>query len=200
MTVIKVNPESIHTYGKKAQKHFDDIRHHLQVMADEADRVPYAGNNAEKFKAETARLLSEYSKAMLKDLGTIADAIRVTTSNIAQSLGGQPITISVNGTPIVPQPVKKGDGTHLLDTERFLQLPGKLTANFDAIDNQLAIHLRSLTATVWEGKAKHDCVQLVGDFTNTAKKDTAEAKRSVIDYITKQTASAIEGDMLRGQA
>lgn len=194
---IKVNPESIRSYGAKAQRSFDQIRTDLQIMVNATDRVPYEGENAEKFKAECGRLVGDFSKAMLKDMQEISSAVRTTTSNIAQALGGEPVRINVSGTAITPQPVKKGDGTKSADTVALRALPKVLETRFESIETQLRNHLQALRGTVWEGQGKKDAVTLVTTYTSQATKQSDEAKRSIIDYINKQLQALEAADAVR---
>lgn len=194
---IKVNPDSIKGYGSKAQSHFNEIRANLQHMANEIDRVPYEGTNAEKFKGDVGLMMSEFSTAMLKDLGAIANAVKTTTSNIAQALGGQAVNISVDGRAIIPQPVKKGDGTQAADTVALGALPTTLKAKFESINTELNNHVKNLQATIWEGKGKKDCVELVSGYTKTATKDCDDAKASIIAFIKAQLVAVEAADVVR---
>ncbi|MCW5952229.1 MAG: hypothetical protein KIT69_08230 [Propionibacteriaceae bacterium] len=198
--VIKVNPESVKNYGTKAQKHFTAIRADLQAIVNATDRVAYEGDNAEKFKREAGELVRDYSKAILEALKTITDAVKTTTSNIAQSLGGQPVTIRFDGSPVVPQPVKKGDGTQSANTNQLRALSSQLTPKFASVEASLTKHLKDLQATVWEGTGKKSAVDIVTKTTTAAKKSSQDSKAAILDYIKAQLEAVESADSLRGGA
>ena len=100
MTIIRVNPESVVSYGRDAQERFDSIRNELKTLVSAVAEVRYFGPNAVSFKTNAAQLSADFANRFNRDLGGIANSIRTTTTNIAAALGGQPISISVNGTPI----------------------------------------------------------------------------------------------------
>lgn len=195
---IKVNPASITAYGTKAQRQFDSIRADLQSMVNATHNVPYEGDNAVHFKTECGRIVGEFSKAMLADMQEIANAVKTTTSNIAQSLGGHPVNISVNGHEITPQAVAKGDGTQSANTVALRALPGLLTTKYAAIEAALSAHLSALEGTQWEGTGKRSAVEVVSQRTSAARKDCEASKHSIIDYINKQLAAVESADALRG--
>lgn len=198
--VIKVNPDSVQAYGKKAQKHFADIRADLQAIVNATDRVAYEGDNAEKFKREAGEMVRDYSKAILDALNQITDAVKTTTSNIAQSLGGKAITISFNGNPVVPQPVKKGDGTQSANTNQLRELSSKLAPRFAAVEKSLGTHLKDLQGTVWEGTGKKSAVEIVSKVTTSAKKSSQDSRKAILDYIKAQLEAVESADALRGGA
>jgi hypothetical protein len=184
---IKVQPATIKAYGRKAQEHFDGIRNDLQIIVNAIDRAPYEGNNAAKFKNTCGDMAADFSAAFLKDMQTIANAVKATTTNIAQALGGQPISINVNGSKIVPQKVSAAaDGTQSVDTIALRSLPTILNTRFDSIKSALRTHLRDLKATGWEGQGKQTAVEKVSSFTTAATKNADDAKQSIIDYINAQ--------------
>ena len=192
---IKVEPESIKQYGKKAQQHFDKIRQDLQVMANTIENAPYQGDNAADFKNECAEMMAKFSKGFLEDLGAIAQSVRTTTTNIAQALGGQPIIIKVDGTPIKPQKRHSKDGkVQSVDTIALKSLPTILNTRFDSAKSELRNHLRALDATAWEGNGKKVAVDKVGEFTRKANSHADEAKKSIIDYVNKQLEAVFAAD------
>jgi hypothetical protein len=116
---IEIHPEKVRTYGTRAQAHFDKLRTDLQVIVNTIDRVEYEGTNASTFKNTCNDMVGDFSAAFLKDMQEIAELVKVTTSNIAQALGGSPIVIRVNGAKIVPQKVSaSSDGAQKVSTAR----------------------------------------------------------------------------------
>ena len=91
MTVVRVNPQSVHAYGADAQEKFTEIRTQLQTLVNEVTEVRYFGPNAVDFKTRAGQMAAEFANNLNKDLGAIAEAIRTSTSNIAASLGGAPL-------------------------------------------------------------------------------------------------------------
>lgn len=192
---IKVQPESIKAYGRKAQAHFNDVRKDLQIIVNTVERAPYEGTNAKMFKDTCMEMASEFSTTMLADMQTIADAVRITTTNIAQALGGQPITIKVDGTKITPQKVAKSkDGSESIDTIAMRSMPRIMETRFDNITSELRGHLRALEATVWEGQGKKTAVEQVGQFTKSVSKRVDDNKRAIVKYINDQLDAVIAAD------
>ena len=107
MSLKRVNPTDVQAYGTAAQGYFDSIFTSLTTLCDNVVSVHYFGTNAYQFKYDAGELAEAFARSMATDLGNLADGIRKTTSNIAGSLGGQAISISVSGKPInapAPQP------------------------------------------------------------------------------------------------
>ena len=100
MSLKRVNPTDVQAYGTAAQGYFDNIFTSLTTLCDNVVGVHYFGTNAYQFKYDAGELAEAFARGMATDLGNLADGIRKTTSNIAGSLGGQAISISVSGKPI----------------------------------------------------------------------------------------------------
>ena len=49
MTLIRVNPESVRTYGREAQQAFESMHQSLVALVDEVVAVRYFGPNAVSF-------------------------------------------------------------------------------------------------------------------------------------------------------
>ena len=127
MTLIKVDPVSVRKYGDDAQRIFTQIRARLQQLSDDVVSVNYEGVNAADFKKRTGQIAAEFSMNLVKDMGSMAEAVRVATTNIAGSLGGAPITIQVNGQAITPHDVTAAD-TSQVDTSALEALKGTISA------------------------------------------------------------------------
>ena len=64
MTLIRVNPESVRSYGAEAQNIFDTMHSSLLGLVNEVDAVRYFGPNAVAFKTESGRLAQASSTAL----------------------------------------------------------------------------------------------------------------------------------------
>jgi hypothetical protein len=191
MTVIRVNPDDVRAYGTAAQGQFDTARAELEALVRDAVGVRYQGPNAVQFKTECGRMAATSLSA---DLAGIADAIRTSTSNIAGSLGGAPVSISVNGAPIAPPDVPGGDGSVDVDTAGLEGLKPTVQGHIATVVAQLDAHMNRLQGTDWVGTAKETAVQTVSGFTNSAKTKAANAEQSVLAFIDNQINSVLAAD------
>lgn len=186
MSNVRVNPPSVRAYGVSAQETFGSIRTSLETLVSDCVSVDYYGPNAVDFKNKCGQLASELANALTQDVGKICDAVKTTTSNIAASLGGGPVDIQFNGSPINPPAVPQGDesvGANLPALEGM-----KATANthFTAISEQFTNNLTALKNTDWVGTAKENAVGQVTSFTTQAKAKIQETNTEMNTYIDKQ--------------
>jgi hypothetical protein len=123
----------------------------------------------------------------------MADAVRVSTSNIAASLGGQPISIQIADQPVtapLPTAVDFVD----VDTAALEAILPVVRGHFDAIREQLASHLDRLGQTDWQGNAKQQAVTRVGGFTSRATSACDTTQHDLVDYVTRQIDAAVLAD------
>lgn len=192
-TIVRVHPESIAEYGRQAQGVFDSIRATLEQLVRDVVDVRYFGGNAVMFKTQAGALAVDFANRLHADLAAMAGAVTASTTNIAHSLGGQPITITVNANPITaPMPVDPGFVD--VDTSALSDLKGTVTARFEALGASLQTNLDALVATDWMGQAKVNAESQVGEFTSSAKAKCAEAQTSITDFITNQLTSVTSAD------
>jgi len=170
MTLIKVDPVSVRQYGDKAQTSFGEIRARLQQLSDDV-----------------------VSMNLVKDMGAMAEAVRVSTTNIAGSLGGSPISIQVNGSPITPHDVTAADFSQV-ETSALEALKGTITAHFSTVTGKLEEHKAALVSTIWEGTAKTNAVTAVGQLTTAATTKAEETQRALLDAIDAQVQATLKAD------
>ncbi len=193
MTVVRVNPQSVRAYGTDAQAKFDAIRTELVGLVNAVTEVRYFGPNAVDFKTKSGQIAADFANKLNQDLGAIADAVRVSTSNIAASLGGAPVSISVNGATISPPAVATVDYVDV-DTSALDGLRTNVDRHFSAINSLFDGHLQKLVATDWTGNAREQALGAVRTFTNAAKTKSTEAQQSLNTFITKQVQSVVTAD------
>jgi hypothetical protein len=194
VSVIRVNPDSIHQYAAAAQRQFDAVRAELQGLVNDAVNVRYFGPNAVDFKTHAGQMASDFGRRLAQDLGSIADAVRSSTSAVAASLGGAPISISVSGAPIPLPQVPHGDGSVEIDTSGLDALKPVVARHIDTINAQLDDHLRSLQSTDWTGQSKEEAVSVVTRFTNAARTHADQARTSITSYIDTQISNVQASD------
>jgi hypothetical protein len=193
MTVVRVNPTSVQAYGTDAQARFDAIRTELIALVNAVAEVHYYGPNAVEFKTRAGAMAADFANKLSADLGALADAIRTSTSNIAASLGGQPIVIQVNGATIAAPGVASVDYVDV-DTSALEALTGTVNRHFAAINDAFDQHMLRLEGTDWTGNAQVQALTTVRTFTNTAKARTAEAKTDLNSFITSQVQAVVTAD------
>lgn len=193
MTLIRVNPESVQRYGREAQQIFDSMHQALVGLVDESVAVRYFGPNAVAFKTECGRLAADFANRLHTDIAAMADAVRTSTSNIAASLGGTPISISVDARPIVPPTPPTVDYVDV-DTSALEGLIPQVGNRFSALRDSLTEHLSRLQATDWEGNAKLAAIDAVSSFTASARGKCDEAEQSIATYVRSQLQSVVAAD------
>jgi hypothetical protein len=194
VSVIRVNPESVHSYASYAQERFEQIRSDLEGLVRDVVSVRYFGPNAVQFKTECGQMAQGFSQKLLADLGQIAEAVSASTSNIADALGGAPVRIAVNGSSVTAPTVEAGDGSVDVDTSALEGLKPVVSSRFGSVEEALGSHLARLESTDWEGQAKQGAVEQVSGFTTAAKERASEAQTSLTRFIDRQIASVTAAD------
>ena len=193
MTLIRVNPESVRAYGSRAQGLFDEMHRSLVAMVDEVVAVRYFGPNAVAFKTECGRMAAEFANQLHLDLGAMADAVSRSTSNIAASLGGGPVVITVDGRTITAPAPAVGDVVDVDTSALEAQIPA-VGNRFEELRSNLTRHHEALSATDWHGNAKLVAVDTVGSFTTAARSRCDEAQRSLGDHMRRQIDAVVAAD------
>ncbi|MGH2718179.1 MAG: hypothetical protein ACRDJU_06345 [Actinomycetota bacterium] len=194
MSVIRVDPASIRQYAGAAQTQFDAIRSELQGLVSDTVNARYFGPNAVGFKTKCGEMASDLSTKIGRDLSQIADAVRSSTTAIATSLGGAPISIAVNPAPVPVPAVPAGDGSVEIDTSGLDALKPAIARHITTITGQLASHLRNLQGTDWQGQAKDSAVAAVGGFTTAATGSAGDAQQAITGYIDAQINNVMAMD------
>ncbi len=193
MTHIRVNPESVRTYGREAQNIFEGMHDSLVTLVNDVVAVQYFGPNAVAFKTESGRMASEFANRLHADMGAMADAVRRSTSNIAASLGGEPIVIQLDPKPIVPATPQSVDYVDV-DTAALEGLTPIVTQRFTALREGLQFNMTKLGNTDWEGNAKLSAMDSVGQFSTAARGKCDAAEQALNRYITEQVNSVVTAD------
>lgn len=193
MSVIRVNPESVVAYGRDAQDRFDRIRVELKGLVVSVAEVRYFGPNAVAFKTGSSQMAADFANQFNKSLSGIADSIRLSTSNIAAALGGQPINIAVSGTPIDVPTIISSEVVDI-DLTALEGLAQTVNRNFDRISELVGGHLVKLEGTDWVGQSREATVEAVRKFTSNAKSSCAEAQQGLTRRINDQVTAARQAD------
>ncbi len=193
MTLIRVNPESVRGYGAQAQVTFDELTATLDRLARDVVAVRYFGPNAVAFKQQCGRLAADFGHRLHLDMAAMADAVRRSTSNIAASLGGAPISITMANQTITPPAPAVVDYVDV-DTDALDALVPVVTAHFTSIREGLSGNFVRLQQTDWEGNAKLAAVDAVGGFTTSARHSCEQAEQSLSAYIRRQIDSVVAAD------
>lgn len=194
MTLIRVNPASVQSYGTTAQSTFDTMRSNLETLVSDVVGVRYFGPNSVQFKTQAGQLAAGFANSLSADMGAMANSVRASTSNIAGSLGGAAISIQVEGTAITPPAPAVVDYVDV-DTAALESLIPTVNTRFTALQEGLTNHLSALQGTDWEGNAKEAAVQAVSSFTTSARTKCNEAQESITSFIRTQIDSAVAADV-----
>lgn len=193
MTVIRVNPASVRQYGNDAEAKFAEIRTELVNLVTAATQVRYFGPNAVQFKTSAGQMAADFANSLNRDVAAIAQAVRASTSAIAGSLGGEPIVIDVNVSPISPPGVESVDYVDV-DTSALESLTGTVNGHFARVTGLFDQHLQRLVGTDWEGNAKQQATQAVTGFTTRAKSSAEQAQQSLNRFINNQLQAVTAAD------
>ncbi len=193
MTVVRVDPKSVQDYGRKAQNIFETMHGELVALVNEVVAVRFFGPNAVSFKTDCGRVAADFANKLSADMGAMADAVRTSTSNIASSLGGAPITIQIESKAITPPSPETVDYVDV-DTSALEGLIPTVTGKFTSLRSGLKDNLGRLQASDWEGQAKIAAVDAVQGFTNSAQAKCDQAEQSITKYITGQIEAVTSAD------
>lgn len=191
---VRVNPQSVVSYGQNAQGQFNTIHAALVGLVDQCTTVDYYGENAVQFKTKCGQKAADFGQAFSRDLAQIAEAVKTSSSNIAQALGGQPISISVSGAPIPLPAVPPGDGSVEASTSGLTQLITQVGQQFSIIQDALDQHLASLRTTDWLGNAKDQAMNAVTSYTTKAKSAAGDAQQQIAKFIQDQIEAVQKAD------
>lgn len=194
MSVIRVHPGSIQSYGRTASAQFEQMRSELEMLTREVVAVRYFGPNAQTFKTQTGQLAVEFANALVADMRGIADAIRSSTSSISAALGGDPIVIEFDGSPVTVPDVPVATDTVDVDTSALEALRPVITARFDVLRDALQAHLSALQGTDWEGHAKQSVVESVTQITASGQARASEAEADLTQAIDDQVRNVLAAD------
>ena len=167
MTLIRVDPDSVRSYGRGAQAAFDAMHQALVGLVDQLVAVRYFGPNSVVFKTQCGQMAADFANRLHLDMSAMADAVRTSTSNIAAALGGQPIHLHIDARPIVPPQPLTVDYVDV-DTSALESMVPVVNRHFTQLRHGLGTNLRLLQATDWEGFAKIAAVDAVTGFTTSA--------------------------------
>ena len=195
MSLKRVNPTDVQAYGTAAQGYFDSIFTSLTTLCDNVVGVHYFGTNAYQFKYDAGELAEAFARSMATDLGNLADGIRKTTSNIAGSLGGQAISVSVSGKPINAPAPQPDTGIQEVDPSALTDLISTVGTRFSEINDAMTGHQTRLQNTDWKGDAKDGTVALVTGWTTKAKAKATEAQTKLVEFINRQIEQVNAADV-----
>ena len=193
MTLIRVEPESIRRYGYTAQATFDGMHAALVDLVNQVAGVRYFGPNAFAFKSEVGRLAAEFANRLHLDMQAIAETVRISTTNIAAALGGNPIAIHLDPRPITPPAPLAADYVDV-DTAALEAVIPVVFDRFEALRQGLATNLSQLEATDWQGNAKRTVVDAVGRVTAAARTRCDAAEEAITSFVRRQLEGVLAAD------
>lgn len=194
MTMIRVVPESVTTYGTTAQTTFDGMRTALEGLVTDVVGVHYYGPNSVTFKMQAGQLAAQFANALCADMGAMATTVKTSTSNIASSLGGAPISIQIEGKAIEPGEPAVVDYVDV-DTAALEALIPTVGTRFTTLREGLASHQTALEGTDWAGNAKQSAVDAVAAYTTSATGRCDSAQEEITTFIRRQIDAAITADV-----
>jgi uncharacterized protein YukE len=194
MSVIRVNPESVRSFSTKASEQFAAIRQHLESVTREVVEVRYHGPNATQFKQRCGEIAVDLSNALLRDLNNISEAVRDATSAISSALGGERVAIQFDGSPISAPAVPPASDVVDIDTSALEALKPSIGRQFDSVAETLDRNLSDLQGTDWLGTAKESAVDLVSQFSSSARQKVTELATNLNATIDQQIEAVRSAD------
>ena len=193
MTLIRVEPESIRRYGYTAQATFDEMHGSLVGLVNQVVAVRYFGPNAFTFKSEVGRLAADFANRLHLDMQAMAEAVRISTTNIAAALGGSPISIRLDPRPITPPSPAAVDFVDV-DTAALEALNPVVVDRFEALRSGLTANVSQLQATDWQGNAKRSVVDAVARVSASARGRCDTAEGAITSFIHRQLEGVLAAD------
>lgn len=194
MTLIRVNPASVRGYGTQAQSEFEAISNALSRLTNDVVGVRYFGPNAVSFKTECGRLAVDFGRRIHTSMAQMSEAVRRSTSNIAASLGGQPIVIQLDDRPITAPSPTVVDYVDV-DTAALEATMPVVASHFTAIRSHLDRNASALRATDWLGNAKESAVGAVTQLSAAARLNCDEAEQVLTSFIQRQVDAVLVADV-----
>lgn len=195
MTRISVDAKSLTTYGTAAEHAFAGVRTELTGLVHSCATVPYEGPNSHAFKTSCGKLATEFSASLLSDIGKFTDAVREVTTGIARSLGGHPVTIHFNGSPITAPAIHAADPNYtMVDTSPLQHLKATVHSHFAKINTHLDEHMRAFQHAKWEGHAREAAHNALRTFTSNTKADVTDAQQHIEKFIDEQIQAVTTAD------
>jgi len=193
MTLIRVEPESIRRYGYTAQATFDEMHGSLVGLVSQVVAVRYFGPNAFAFKSEVGRLAADFANRLHLDMQAMAEAVRISTTNIAAALGGSPISIRLDPRPITPPSPAAVDFVDV-DTAALEALNPVVVERFEALRRGLSTNVSQLQSTDWQGNAKRSVVDAVARVSASARGRCDTAEEAITSFIHRQLEGVLAAD------
>jgi hypothetical protein len=193
MTLIRVEPESIRRYGYTAQATFDEMHGSLVGLVNQVVAVRYFGPNAFTFKSEVGRLAADFANRLHLDMQAMAEAVRISTTNIAAALGGSPISIRLDPRPITPLSPAAVDFVDV-DTAALEALNPVVVERFEALRRGLSTNVSQLQSTDWQGNAKRSVVDAVARVSASARGRCDTAEEAITSFIHRQLEGVLAAD------
>jgi hypothetical protein len=138
-------------------------------------------------------MAEEFGRSLHRSMGAMADAVRVSTSNIAASLGGAPVDIHLVDKAVVAPAPSVVDYVDV-DTSALEALLPVVDGHFTSIRDALQRHLDALRRTDWEGNAKLNAVTRVQSLTSNAAAAGDEARVGLTSFIRDQIDRVVLAD------
>ncbi len=119
--IIGTSSQAVEAYMQSASDIFNRIRDRMQVMVGRAFALTYEGPDAElEFNPGLIRLATTTVGQMDDAMVDFAIAVSQVTSNIAQALGGQPVTLTYHPRPLeLPPPPGVQADDYRIDVTAF---------------------------------------------------------------------------------
>ena len=165
----------------------------LVGLVNQVVAVRYFGPNAFTFKSEVGRLAADFANRLHLDMQAMAEAVRISTTNIAAALGGSPISIRLDPRPITPPSPAAVDFVDV-DTAALEALNPVVIDRFEALRSGLTANVSQLQVTDWQGNAKRSVVDAVARVSASARGRCDTAEGAIRSFIHRQLEGVLAAD------
>lgn len=181
----RVDPGSVATYGPAANTHAGNVFSVLQGLLNDVVGVQYFGPNAFKFKTDAGKQADTFADAFMKDFINFAQSVASQTSNLAGSLGGGKINITVDVSKLNPPTPEVVDYVEV-ETTALTELIETVDRRFQSVKDELDSHVKTVKGLDWIGNTQQNTMEFVTTWTSKARTTADDARTALVDFIKAQ--------------
>jgi hypothetical protein len=187
--MIEGNIEEVRGFLRGAPEIFADVRADLEGLVREVVNVPYFGPNATWFKQRCGEIAVELSNALVRDIQAISDAVRTTASDFAESMGGERVTITFDGSPISAPGVPPATDVLQVDLVALEELKSLIAQRLGAVGGAVSRLNERIRAVHARFPRWDNLVQEVDSFSTKARSRLEELGQNLNGVIDGQIES-----------
>ncbi|MFK7918937.1 MAG: hypothetical protein AB8G14_12740 [Ilumatobacter sp.] len=192
MTIIKVHPAEVVTYGTNATARFGEIVDQLQALTTMVDEVQFEGESAFQFRTETNVLVKDFNTQIQSAMAAMVTNVQTAVGNIQSSMQGARVSLEIPPpTPVTESDARNTENSEM-DTDALSGL--NVEAPFQAITDAFLSHKTALENVTWLGNAGDAARGAVATLTTQATGVCSTYAADFRKVIDAQVAASIAAD------